>query len=296
MNTKNGKALRPFLLFAAGLAGLAFVAGVVTWAAGETTPAAACLMGATLAALVIAGILMSQEKRETVERAETSEEKLRLAEQLITAEQDERRRLSILLHDGPLQELSGVALMHDAALSALTEDRHDEALDILHLALERERSTIQKVRDLSFALEPIILRDYGFEAAVRAVADQLERGGQIAVELNVGAGELLAEKMQVALYQTVRESLAQSARREPAAIVVTIARSVDDSFVLEISDDGHRERRRRNIEAIEERARLMQGTVVLDSTDAGTRVIVTLPSIVADSIPTSSNPELAHAA
>jgi signal transduction histidine kinase len=282
---------------AAGAIGTAFVVGVATWAAGETSFAAGCLMGAALAALILAGVLMSQERRETVARAEDSEQNLRLAEQLITAEQDERRRLSVLLHDGPLQELSGVALMHDAALSAFADDRPDEAHEILTKALEHERSTIQKIRDLSFAIEPIILRDYGFEAAVRAIGDQLERGGTLETKLDVVAGELLAEKMQVALYQTVREALAQSARREPTTVSVTIERAADRSFVLEVVDDGHRERRRRNVESLEERARLLQGNVSLDSADTGTKLVITLPAIVGDPIhDTSPISELANVA
>ena len=200
------KDLRTLLNIAVGGIAGAFVVGIAMWAAGEPTFAAGCLTGAALASLILAGVLMSNDRRDTVARAESSEENLRLAEQLISAEQDERRRISLVLHDGPLQELSGVALMHDAALTALSEDRNHEALDILRTALKRERSTIQTMRDLSFAIEPIILRDYGFEAAVRAIADQLERGGTTMVEIDVAAGELLAEKMQVALYQTVRET------------------------------------------------------------------------------------------
>ena len=38
-----------------------------------------------------------------------------LTDRLLTAEQDERRRLALFLHDGPVQNLSGIALMLDAA-------------------------------------------------------------------------------------------------------------------------------------------------------------------------------------
>ena len=91
----------------------------------------------------------------------------RLAEQLITAEQDERRRLALFLHDGPVQSLSGIALMLDAVRQAIDEGRLDEAHQILEAALERHRDTIRSLRDLSFNLEPVILRDQGFTAAVQ---------------------------------------------------------------------------------------------------------------------------------
>src|SRR5207247_638042 len=48
-------------------------------------------------------------------------ERSRLSDQLITAEQDERRRLANELHDGAVQSLSGVALMLDAGLNSIEE-------------------------------------------------------------------------------------------------------------------------------------------------------------------------------
>src|SRR5437868_10754550 len=88
-----------------------------------------------------------------------------LADRLIAAEQDERRRLALFLHDGPVQSLSGIALMLDAVLHAIDDGRPDEAKRVLTSALERHRQTIQSLRDLSFNLEPVVLRDQGLAAA-----------------------------------------------------------------------------------------------------------------------------------
>ena len=49
---------------------------------------------------------------EELERLST--EHARLLDQLITAEQEERSRLALFLHDGPVQSMSGIALMLDA--------------------------------------------------------------------------------------------------------------------------------------------------------------------------------------
>src|SRR5438309_4157672 len=85
-----------------------------------------------------------------------------LADRLIAAEQDERRRLALFLHDGPVQQLSGIALMLDGAVHSLTSGRPDEAREILETALAQHRATIRELRNLSFALEPVVLRDHGF--------------------------------------------------------------------------------------------------------------------------------------
>src|SRR6266851_554115 len=129
-------------------------------------------------------------------------ERSRLTDQLITAEQDERRRLADELHDGAVQSLSGIALLLDAALNSVVEGRDDEARGIITRALERHRATIGQLRDLSFNLEPVVLRDQGFAPAVRALTDQIELAHNVHVDVDVEAAEQLAEKTQAAMYQS----------------------------------------------------------------------------------------------
>src|SRR6266702_4326410 len=96
-----------------------------------------------------------------------------LADRLITAEQDERRRLALFLHDGPVQSLSGIALMLDSVVHSIDEGKLDDAKDVLTQALGRHRAAIRALRELSFNLEPVVLRDQGFTPAVRALAEEL---------------------------------------------------------------------------------------------------------------------------
>src|ERR687887_2503814 len=199
----------------------------------------------------------AENARLIVEAQDRELERSRLAEQLITAEQDERRRLSLFLHDGPVQSMAGIALMHDAALAAIRDGRYEDAAKVIESSLERERHTIQELRDLSFAIEPVVLRDQGFGAAVRALGDQIEQSYRITVSTDTSAGEELGEKVQVALYQIIRESLTQAVRRRPTQIGVTIIELDGSGFAAEIDDDGVGERRRGPIEAVDERRPLL---------------------------------------
>src|SRR5213080_3326946 len=156
------------------------------------------------------------ENAQLLEEAQLREvERTRLSNQIITAEQDERRRLANELHDGAVQALSGVALLLDAGLNSIEEGRRDEARQIIGRALERHRATIGQLRNLSFNLEPVVLRDQGFGPAVRALTDQVELAHQVEVDLDVEAAEQLAEKTQAALYQIIREAVNQAVRRGP---------------------------------------------------------------------------------
>ena len=224
----------------------------------------------------------AENARLIAEAQEREAERSRLADQLITAEQDERRRLSLFLHDGPVQSMSGIALMHDAALAAIRDGRFEDAAKVIESSLERERHTIQELRDLSFAIEPVVLRDQGFGAAVRALGDQIEQSHRITVSTDVDAGELLSEKAQVALYQIIRESLTQAVRRRPTQIGVTIIELDGSGFAAEIDDDGVGERRRASIESIDERVRILNRRLSVESrAEGGTAVRVVMPPYVA---------------
>ena len=126
------------------------------------------------------------ENAELLDDARVREaERSRLSDQLITAEQDERRRLANELHDGAVQSLSGVALLLDAGLNSIEEGRGEEAQQIIRRALERHRATIGELRNLSFSLEPVVLRDQGFAPAVRALTDQIELAHNVRIEIDV---------------------------------------------------------------------------------------------------------------
>lgn len=223
------------------------------------------------------------ENAKLLEQARDREsERSRLTDRLITAEQDERRRLSLFLHDGPLQNLSGIALMHDAALAAVRDGRYDDAEKVIESSLEKERDTIRTLRDLSFAIEPLVLRDAGFHAAVRALGDGIEETYRITVATAVDEGERLAEKAQIALYQIIRESVNQAVRRKPKRIEVTVRELDGGGYRAEIADDGVLERRRAALEAIDERVQALNGRMSVDSGKAGGTVVrVIVPPYVA---------------
>jgi signal transduction histidine kinase len=217
-----------------------------------------------------------QGERRQGERRREERDRIRLFERLVAAEQDERRRLALFLHDGAVQSLSGIALMLDAVGHAIEDGRSDDAQQILGNALDRQRQTIQSLRDLSFDLEPIVLRDQGFAPAVIALAERLGIDESIQVEVDVAAGEEFVERARVALYQLIRESLMQAIGRRPTRVTVSL-RVSGEGAELRVVDDGHVERRRGSGEAFEERARPLSGRVEIDRSKTGTTVVVYLP-------------------
>jgi signal transduction histidine kinase len=199
-------------------------------------------------------------------------------DRLIAAEQDERRRIALFLHDGPVQNLAGIALMLDAAIHSVETGQLDDARSVLGTALDRQRATIRELRDLSFALEPVVLRDQGFGPALRALGEQIGTMNRLRVDLDIDEAEALGQTAQVAIYTIIRELLDQALRRGPPTIVSVVMRAGSGgSFVTTVSDDAEPERRRRSFEAIDERVKQLHGTITVDVSDAGTKIAVTLP-------------------
>jgi signal transduction histidine kinase len=247
---------------------------------------AAVVVTAGSAALFL--IVSERRRHEQVEREnarlleeakEREAERAQLSDQLISAEQDERRRLALYLHDTTVQSLSGIALMLDAAVGSLEGGRVDEARGVMTSALKRHRDAIRELRALSFSLEPVVLRDQGFAPAVQALAEQLALANRLQIDVDVAAGERLAEKIQAALYQIIRESLNQAIRRgPPTRIGIRVVEREDGALETLISDNAPGERRRRTFEAIEERARALNGRLLVDGEGEGTTVRLLLPS------------------
>ena len=187
-------------------------------------------------------------------------------DRLVAAEQDERRRIALFLHDGPVQNLSGIALMLDAALHAIETGKLEDARDVLSSALDRQRSTIRE------------LRDQGFGPAIEALAEQIGTSNQIRIDLDVGDSERVGGTAQVALYTIVRELLDQAVKRGPLTRIEIGMKALDGGGIETfVADDAEPERRRRSLEGIEERVKQLHGSITVDAEEPGTRVVVTLP-------------------
>jgi len=268
---------------------VALAAAALVCAAGLAFGSQGVALAGLAAAIVVAGalgvFLVQSERRrgeEAVAEAKEREvERARMSDLVVTAEQEERRRLALFLHDGPVQSLAGIALMLDAVAAAVDAGRLDEARSVLPQVLERQRDTIRSLRDLSFNLEPVVLRDQGFGPAVAALAEQLGLAEEIQITLDVADADQLAQRAQVTLYQIIREALHNALRRKPSKIDVRVS-SRKGSVETVISDNAAGERRRATYDSLAERARALNAELSVDSSDdGGTAVRVVLPEYAA---------------
>jgi len=181
-------------------------------------------------------------------------ERALLAERILS-EQEERRRLSELLHDGPVQHLSAIAQMLDAALAALRSEELEQADETLARTLALARDSARDLRSLCEDLEPRVLRELGFSTAVAALSRRLSARHDVEIELDVDHADELGENAQTALYQILREATDQALRRgAPTRIAISVRATPAGGAVLVVTDDGPPERRSAVLEALADRA------------------------------------------
>ncbi len=157
-------------------------------------------------------------------------------EQLVTAREEERRRLRRDLHDGLGPSLGAVVLRIDTARN-LAAARPDDADRLLRQARDDVAAALADVRRLVHDLRPPALDDLGLAGAVRQQAERL-LAPPVTVTVDADGPADLPAAVEVAAYRIASEALANVARHAAASRVrVGLCRAGGD-LVVEVADDG----------------------------------------------------------
>ncbi len=216
------------------------------------------------------------------------EEREALLGNAIMASARERGRVASYLHDGPVQEIAGLAFsLAPLADGAVARGASGEA-DVLHATIERLRSTVRDLRALLVELHPAHLAAAGLEAAIADLVSPLQAGG-VAVSVAIDGEERLGREQEALVYRVAQEAVRNVVAYADAASV-GVELTVDDRIArLVIWDDGRgidpgvRERRlaegHLGLSLVEELARDAGGTLKIISSGGGvgTRVELEVP-------------------
>jgi signal transduction histidine kinase len=213
-------------------------------------------------------------------------ERARLSDQLAHAEQAERRRLAMLLHDGPQQTIAGVALTLDACLDVLADADLDEARRLLSIARDRNRESVRDLRELGWSLEPIALREQGLAAALAPLTSRLSEAHGVAFEVALAGAETLDAGQRTFVYQIVREAISNAIKHaRPRTISVSCDTGEVGAITVSVTDDGAGMKRLRaadglsqGTDAMRERAAALGATIEWRPVPGGgTSVRLTVP-------------------
>ena len=140
-------------------------------------------------------------------------------------------------------------------MAALRSGEPERADEMVSRGLDLARGASRDLRALCDDLEPRVLREVGFAAALGALARRYGARHEVEIQLAVEYADELGENAQTALYQIAREAIDQAVRRgAPTIIEVSLLPVPGGGAELFVSDDGPPERRSAVLESLAERA------------------------------------------
>jgi signal transduction histidine kinase len=215
---------------------------------------------------------------------ERDQERQRLLRTVITAQEDERKRIARELHDETTQSLAVLAMGLESASAALRGGGPTPRLDEVKALAVR---TLEEVHRLILDLRPAVLDDLGLFSAVRWYAERYLATRGIAVRCEISELERrLPPEIEIALFRIAQEAMNNIARHAQAeSVLIQLAREGHE-LRIEIEDDGRgfdpavskADRPHYGLLGIRERAELLGGTAVIDSSPGqGTRLEIRVP-------------------
>lgn len=204
---------------------------------------------------------------------------------LVTAQEEERRRLRRDLHDGLGPQLASLTMTAEAARD-LIYTNPERAEELLGDLMERAQDAVSDVRRLVYELRPPALDALGLLGALRAHADHHNDGGiRVTVEAP-GALPPLPAAVEVAAYRIVMEALNNVSRHADArnCEVRLSVNEESEMLIVEASDDGRGIGGDREpgvgLSSMRERAEELGGSCIVEPMPSGgTRVRARLPCV-----------------
>lgn len=232
------------------------------------------LLGLGVAMIVVLRLRVLERRSDEAER-----QMRELSQQLVNAQEEERKNLSRELHDHVAQVLTGLR-MELGRIERISPGVGSVVAECKTLVDEM----FSTVRSLALGLRPSMLDDFGLQAALEwHVRDFMGRYA-INVDLRmVGDFERLPDSHRTCVYRVVQEALTNCVRHADAKNIQVGVTTDEGQLQVSVSDDGvgldpaHR-RTGLGLRGIDERVKELQGTVTISpAAKRGTLVAVRLP-------------------
>jgi signal transduction histidine kinase len=178
------------------------------------------------------------QARELEERLDdlrrTDQHRRTLLARVVSAQEEERRRIAEDIHDDPVQIMTAVGMRLDLLKARLTDDADRAAVTTLAQTVVQ---AIARLRGLLFELAPQVLERRGVAAAVRNYVDQRMSEGRVQVEVISRLSEEPSYETRVVVYRNIQAALA-NVRAHSLAAHVRVTIEPREGVLARVEDDG----------------------------------------------------------
>jgi two-component system sensor histidine kinase UhpB len=176
--------------------------------------------------------------RDITDRRRAEDSHRQLSAQLLRAQDDERRRIALELHDSTAQNLAALA-MNLARMNLEAGSLDPQTREILSESIQLADRCMQEIRDFSYLLYPPTLDEHGLASALQWFAEGFARRSGIRVDLDLPDGlRRLPKDAETALFRVVQECLANVQRHSGSPSVRIRIVQEPEALFLEVADEG----------------------------------------------------------
>jgi two-component system sensor histidine kinase DegS len=161
-----------------------------------------------------------------------------LVQRIIEAQEDERRKVSRLIHDGPAQTMANFILQTEIAMRLFDVDAEKARTELASLKSAAE-SSFSKIRDFIFEVRPMMLDDLGLIPTLRRYTDVFKEKSGLELNLVVtGSERRLAPHLEILIFRTL-QSIFADIRDHAQATQVKVVMDMDEEQVrVSVEDNG----------------------------------------------------------
>lgn len=205
---------------------------------------------------------------------------------IIEAQEEERRRVSREIHDGPAQSMANVVLRAELAERMMNQGSIDDAKVELRNLKNTVRDSLADVRRIIYDLRPMALDDLGLVPALRRYVEAYKETKPFTINFKLTGTEIrLPTPFEVAIYRLVQESMNNIVKHAQATKVDILIHYGKEKIELMIQDDGvgfvmmeEKKEQAFGLVGMRERVRLLSGELQIESAlNKGTTISIRIP-------------------
>lgn len=229
---------------------------------------------------------LNNDFKQVNEMLEEAKEKQGFGLKIIGAQEEERRKISREIHDGPAQMLANILLRSELVDRSFREGSIESALEEIRSIREMIRTSLHEVRRIIYDLRPMALDDLGLVPTIKKYTDQTADYNNIPIEfISLGKQERLQPKYEVALFRLMQEALQNAVNHAEASLIKVKLEIGKKNIILVIEDDGIgfdltiKNENSFGLIGMKERVEMLEGTMTIKTSKGnGTKVFIKIPS------------------
>lgn len=223
--------------------------------------------------------------RQVNEMIEEAKEKQEFGLKIIEAQEDERRKISREIHDGPAQMLANILLRSELVDRIFRQNNVDQALDEIKDIRKMIRSSLYEVRRIIYDLRPMALDDLGLIPTIRKYVATIADYNNMKIEFaSIGEEKRLNTKYEVAFFRLVQEALQNAVKHSEATRIQVKLEICTKNLTMLIKDNGKgfdtsmKRDKSFGLIGMRERVEMLEGKLEINSNiGKGTSILIKVP-------------------